>query len=101
MAQMDVGVGAEIRIDFLPIVLVVAYLSTVTADRQQAAQLCDLSERVFELANTVIELLLQRNDAYADLNTGPELLLIERLGDEIVRPALEPRDHIFLLLASR
>src|SRR5947209_8349711 len=50
VAELGLGVLADVRLDLLPVVLVVADLLAVGADRQEAAELLDAGERRLEIA---------------------------------------------------
>src|SRR5439155_263902 len=99
VAELHVGVRGHVLLDLLPVVAVVANLLAVRADRQQAAQLPDAGQGLFQLGDAGRQHGLQFDDADADLHAGLELLMVERLGDVVVRAGLQTGDDVLLAAA--
>ena len=87
--ELGVRPLADIHLHLDPVVLGVADLLAVHADRQQPLQGPD-----------VVDLLLQAgfelNDPFAGLEPHEEFVLVERLGEEIVRSGADPLDDVLL-----
>lgn len=58
MAEVRVRVLADVCLDLVPVAIVVADLLAVSADGQQAAQGLDLRQRVLEVMDKLLALLL-------------------------------------------
>src|SRR5438552_858361 len=70
MAKMDIGIGRNVILDALPVVLIVPYLFAVAADRQQAAEVLDLRQGGLQLAHAFLHIVPQLDDAHAGLQAG-------------------------------
>src|SRR5207245_6003577 len=96
VTELDIGVIADVLLDLLPVVLVVADLLAVRADRQQSPQLAHADDRLLQLHHAIGEHRLQLDQTHADLHAGAQLLVVERLGDVIVGSRLQPGDDLLL-----
>ena len=68
MAELRVGVLGDVPLHLLPVLIVAANALAVAADREEAAQLFDVGERRLQLLDALGQVLLQREDADADLD---------------------------------
>src|SRR3989454_12634061 len=87
VAQQLLEVLLDVFLERLPLLLVVPNPLTVRADRKQHLELLDL--------------LAQAEDALRHLEPGAQLVGIDRLGDEVVRPGLHAREVLLLAAARR
>src|SRR5262245_50795311 len=101
MCNTGLGVCGQVRLELLPIVLVVANALAPGAHWNKALQLLDPAECFFELTDAFSQRRLQLDDAAADSQPRPQLLGIERLRDIIVRPTLQACDKAFCRAQSR
>ena len=71
------------------VLVVAADMLAVAADRQQTVQLFHVRECGLELGDALIELVLQRDHAHADVDARAQLVDVERLGHVVVRARIE------------
>ena len=67
VAELRLGMRADVGFHLLPVIVVVADLLAVSADRQQAMELLDARQRAGQLLNLLLQLALQFHDAHAHL----------------------------------
>src|SRR6266516_2055449 len=96
MAETDVGVTGDIAFDPVPVIAVVADLFAVTANGEESLQGFDRREGLLQFPDAVSQGGLQLDDPGADLNPRPQLSMIERFGDVIVRTSFESLDDVLL-----
>src|ERR1041384_3036845 len=96
MTELRGRMFANVALDLLPVVLIIADVLAIRTDRQNALQLLDLHERLFEFKDTLGETLLQLDDACADLHARAQFIAVERLDDVIVRAGVESLHDVSL-----
>jgi hypothetical protein len=83
--ELRLGVFRNVGLHLLPIVPVISDPLTIRADRQQALKSLDPAQSVFQLGNSFRQGHLQPHHALTGVNSRPKLLVIEGLGDVIIR----------------
>lgn len=68
------GMDLDIIFDALPVVLSVSNLFATAADREKALELVDMP--------------VQAEDTFGDLNPGCQFVRVERLGNKVIRPGI-------------
>src|SRR2546426_1825770 len=96
VAELHLRVRGDILLHLLPVVLVVADLLAVGANRKESAQLAHPDQGLLQLGDAGGQDGLQLDDADADLHAGSQLFVVERLGDVVVRARLQAGDHVLL-----
>jgi hypothetical protein len=77
MAELDVGIGRDVRLDLLPVDLVVAVFFEVSADGQEPLVVLDPGKGLGQFADTPGQALLQLHHANGGIEAGPQLVAIE------------------------
>src|SRR5262249_14930020 len=86
--EAGIGLGGEVMLHLLPVIVVVANVFAVTTNRQQAAQQRHPRQRLFQFAHPRRQVVLELHQARPDLQAGDQLFPVEGLGEVIVGPGL-------------
>src|SRR5256712_13924644 len=97
MAESGLRMLADIGIDLLPIVCVVADFLAVHANREQSLELFHARQGILQFPDACHKVPLQFHDARSHPHSGQQFLRIERLGHIVVRSGLEAADEIVLV----
>src|SRR2546422_1050358 len=94
MAESGLRMLADIGIDLLPIVCVVADFLAVHANREQSLELFHARQGILQFPDACHKVPLQFHDARSHPHSGQQFLRIERLGHIVVRSGLEALNDV-------
>src|SRR5262249_18974018 len=101
VAKLRSGMGAEVLLELLPVVAVVADALAVRANGEKPLELLDLAQGLFQLGHALRQALLQAHHARPHLDAGAQLRAVERFGHVVVGPGFQTGHKIFLLALGR
>jgi hypothetical protein len=96
VGELGLAVLLDVALDFVPVVAVVAAFFAVAADGQQALQELHVRDGGLKFLNALRELGLTVDHARADLHAGAQFLLVEGIGDVVIRAGVEALDDVGL-----
>src|SRR5438876_778830 len=94
VGELRLGVPLDVALDLLPVVLVVADLLAVGADRQEPVEQLHAGERGLELFHPVGEGRLELEQSLADADPRVQLIPLEGLDDVVVGARREARHDV-------
>ena len=101
VAECHVSAGFDIAFDLLPVILVVAYLFAVGADRQKPLQVLLAFDRCLQGAHSVRQRNLQVENAFAYLDSGLHFFAVEGFVEIIIGASLQCFGNIVFGVAGR
>ena len=101
VAECHVSAGFDIAFDPLPVILVVAYLFAVGADRQKPLQVLLAFDRCLQGAHSVRQRNLQVENAFAYLDSGLHFFAVEGFVEIIIGASLQCFGNIVFGVAAR
>lgn len=89
MRELRVGSAHDVALELLPVVVEIADLVAVGADRDQAFQAFDVTECFLELCDMLIQIVLEGDHADAGLHPGEELGRMKWFCNIVIRAGIK------------
>ena len=95
VAELSLGMSLNIFLEPAPGFLVIADFMAMHADGQNTLKPLNMIEGVFELDDSVCQVVLQFNDPFAHFNACTQFLTVKRFGEVIAGARFESNDDVF------